>query len=460
MDVKVAVPASAPPAARLEVDPEAAREYLAAGRALAERDGVLGELDAQPPFVPRRRAPRRARAPRGSSPRALRRARSEPRRARGDARRGGRRARARARAAGSRASPRSWRRSQARAGRRCRPRRASGCGSARSSSRPSSACATKARLHQELALGRRPPRRDRGARAAAQPPRAVPQTARGRRAGRAAASGAASSSCSRSFARETNTARLEGRATRPSRTGRRAQDRARRGGCCARQGRDRRARSPRRSGSNVGYGNLVSAVRVIAIVSPQSSPMRRLREEAGGRGKLVDATQGRRTRSILVTDSDHVILSALNPETIAARLEQTDGGRGPGRVSMGRARHPVRRVGAVRDGQDDGLQGARRLRPRPPLLDLAHDAPHRARGEQEGRRLLLRRPRALHRARRAGRVPRARGVRRQPVRHEPCALEGPLAAGQDSCSRSRCRARARCARGRPDARLVFLLLHP
>ena len=71
---------------------------------------------------------------------------------------------------------------------------------------------------------------------------------------------------------------------------------------------------------NIGYGNLVIASRVIAIVSPQSSPMRRLREEASERGKLLDATQGRRTRSILVTDSDHVILSAINPETIAARL--------------------------------------------------------------------------------------------------------------------------------------------
>jgi hypothetical protein len=81
---------------------------------------------------------------------------------------------------------------------------------------------------------------------------------------------------------------------------------------------------------NVGYGNLVAATRVIAIVSPQSSPMRRLREEAGSRGKLVDATQGRRTRSILVTDSDHVILSAINPETIAARLEQGDEGAGEG----------------------------------------------------------------------------------------------------------------------------------
>jgi regulator of extracellular matrix RemA (YlzA/DUF370 family) len=71
---------------------------------------------------------------------------------------------------------------------------------------------------------------------------------------------------------------------------------------------------------NLGYGNLVIASRVVAIVSPQSAPMKRLREEAASRGKLVDATQGRRTRSIIVTDSDHVILSAINPETIASRL--------------------------------------------------------------------------------------------------------------------------------------------
>jgi extracellular matrix regulatory protein A len=71
---------------------------------------------------------------------------------------------------------------------------------------------------------------------------------------------------------------------------------------------------------NIGYGNLVMAGRVIAIVSPSSSPMRRLREEAGKRGKLLDATEGRRTRSIVLTDSDHVILSAITPETIATRL--------------------------------------------------------------------------------------------------------------------------------------------
>ena len=71
---------------------------------------------------------------------------------------------------------------------------------------------------------------------------------------------------------------------------------------------------------NIGYGNVLIAARVIAVVSSQPAPMRRLREEASQRGKLIDATQGRRTRSILITDSDHVVLSAVNPETLAARL--------------------------------------------------------------------------------------------------------------------------------------------
>lgn len=72
---------------------------------------------------------------------------------------------------------------------------------------------------------------------------------------------------------------------------------------------------------NLGYGNLVAAARVVAVVNAQSAPMRRLRDEAAARGKLIDATQGRRTRSIVVTDSDHVVLSAVNPETLAARLD-------------------------------------------------------------------------------------------------------------------------------------------
>ena len=71
---------------------------------------------------------------------------------------------------------------------------------------------------------------------------------------------------------------------------------------------------------NIGFGNIVSAARVIAVVAPGSSPIKRMREEAGERGKLVDATQGRKTRAIIITDSDHVILSALQVETITQRF--------------------------------------------------------------------------------------------------------------------------------------------
>ena len=71
---------------------------------------------------------------------------------------------------------------------------------------------------------------------------------------------------------------------------------------------------------NIGFGNVVSANRVIAIVAPGSSPIKRMREEAGERGKLIDATQGRKTRAIIITDSDHIILSALQVETITQRF--------------------------------------------------------------------------------------------------------------------------------------------
>ena len=75
---------------------------------------------------------------------------------------------------------------------------------------------------------------------------------------------------------------------------------------------------------NIGLGNVVSASRVIAVVAPGSSPIKRLREEAGARGKLIDATQGRKTRSIVITDSDHIILSALQVETITQRFLPLD----------------------------------------------------------------------------------------------------------------------------------------
>lgn len=71
---------------------------------------------------------------------------------------------------------------------------------------------------------------------------------------------------------------------------------------------------------NIGFGNIVSANRIIAIVSPESAPIKRIIQEAREQGMLVDATYGRRTRAVIITDSDHVILSAVQPETVANRL--------------------------------------------------------------------------------------------------------------------------------------------
>ncbi|MBI5212573.1 MAG: DUF370 domain-containing protein [Nitrospirae bacterium] len=71
---------------------------------------------------------------------------------------------------------------------------------------------------------------------------------------------------------------------------------------------------------NIGFGNVVSASRVVAVVNPGSSPIKKLRDEARERGKLIDATEGKKTRSIIVTDSDHIILSAIQVETITQRV--------------------------------------------------------------------------------------------------------------------------------------------
>lgn len=71
---------------------------------------------------------------------------------------------------------------------------------------------------------------------------------------------------------------------------------------------------------NIGFSNSVIASRIVAVVNPTSSPMKRLRDDARDRGLLIDATQGRKTRSIIITDSSHVILSAIQTETIINRL--------------------------------------------------------------------------------------------------------------------------------------------
>jgi extracellular matrix regulatory protein A len=71
---------------------------------------------------------------------------------------------------------------------------------------------------------------------------------------------------------------------------------------------------------NIGFGNIVSANRIVAIVSPESAPIKRIIQEARDRGMLIDATYGRRTRAVIIADSDHVVLSAVQPETVAHRL--------------------------------------------------------------------------------------------------------------------------------------------
>ena len=75
---------------------------------------------------------------------------------------------------------------------------------------------------------------------------------------------------------------------------------------------------------NIGFGNIISSTRLIAAVSPESAPIKRIIQDARDNGKLVDATYGRKTRAVIIMDSEHVILSSVQPETVAGRLEDTN----------------------------------------------------------------------------------------------------------------------------------------
>ncbi len=75
---------------------------------------------------------------------------------------------------------------------------------------------------------------------------------------------------------------------------------------------------------NIGFGNMVAANRMVAIVSPESAPIKRIVQEAKENGTLIDATHGRRTRAVIITDSDHIILTYLQSETVAARIIEED----------------------------------------------------------------------------------------------------------------------------------------
>ncbi|WP_100487637.1 extracellular matrix/biofilm regulator RemA [Sporolactobacillus pectinivorans] len=77
---------------------------------------------------------------------------------------------------------------------------------------------------------------------------------------------------------------------------------------------------------NIGFGNIASANRIVSIISPESQPIKRLIKMARDNNKLIDATYGRRTRAVIVMDSDHIILSSVQPETVSQRLIQHDDG--------------------------------------------------------------------------------------------------------------------------------------
>jgi len=75
---------------------------------------------------------------------------------------------------------------------------------------------------------------------------------------------------------------------------------------------------------NIGFGNMLNADRLLAVLSPDSAPIKRIIQESKERGRLIDASHGRRTRAVLIMDSDHVVLSYLQPETIASRLKSAE----------------------------------------------------------------------------------------------------------------------------------------
>ena len=76
---------------------------------------------------------------------------------------------------------------------------------------------------------------------------------------------------------------------------------------------------------NIGYGNILASDRLVAVVSPEAAPIRRMIQDARDTGRVIDATCGHKTRAVIITDSDHIVLSPLLPETVAARIEERRG---------------------------------------------------------------------------------------------------------------------------------------
>ncbi len=114
---------------------------------------------------------------------------------------------------------------------------------------------------------------------------------------------------------------------------------------------------------NIGFGNLVSAGRVVAVVSPDSAPVKRLVKEARERGMLIDASYGRSTRAVLIMDSDHVVLSALSPRRWQAALRASRKENDRGAVKNGKRKVSVCRLRCRRHGQGQCGQALRTAHP-------------------------------------------------------------------------------------------------
>jgi len=135
---------------------------------------------------------------------------------------------------------------------------------------------------------------------------------------------------------------------------------------------------------NIGFGNLVSAGRVVAVVSPDSAPVKRLVKEARERGMLIDASYGRSTRAVLIMDSDHVVLSALTPETVASRAAgQPEGKPTEEQKKMENEKYLFVVSGAAGTGKDSVVKALREAHPE---IEKTVSATTRAPrpGEQEG----------------------------------------------------------------------------
>ena len=204
---------------------------------------------------------------------------------------------------------------------------------------------------------------------------------------------------------------------------------------------------------NIGFGNMVSSARLLAIVSPESAPIKRIVQEARDRGMLIDATYGRRTRAVIIMDTDHVILSAILPETIAGRA----GGKGeetPGGGSMSGKLIVISGPSGV--GKSTVVKGVMAKCNTLQIFRLGHHPPHASRrgGRKE---LLFCGSCRVSGDDPGGKAPGVCPVRGQLLWNAEAPLNEALAQGKDVLLDIEVQGALRVKARRPDAVLIFML---